>query len=97
MPNDSPLRLAPKLFWSTHANNQGSGALGIFYRKVNEGAIDTIAPARVKCFSEDHQAVVLEDGRLVPAEAVILGTGYLSSWNKLFDGRHIILPCRNNP
>ncbi|KAI0724678.1 FAD/NAD-P-binding domain-containing protein [Fomitopsis betulina] len=85
VPRDSPLRRAPKLFWSTHANNQGSGTLGVFYKKVNEGAIDIITPARVKCFSDDQQAVVLEDGRLVPAEAVILGTGYLSSWNKLFD------------
>ncbi|KAH9837791.1 uncharacterized protein C8Q71DRAFT_705858 [Rhodofomes roseus] len=85
VPYDSPLRRAPKLFWSTHANNQGSGALGLFYRLVNEGAIDIIAPARVTSFSEDAQAVVLSDGRLVYADAVVLGTGYVSSWNKLFD------------
>lgn len=65
----------------------------MFYKKVNEGAIDIITPARVKCFSDDQQAVVLEDGRLVPAEAVILGTGYLSSWNKLFDGTHAVSLC----
>ncbi|KZT69468.1 FAD/NAD(P)-binding domain-containing protein [Daedalea quercina L-15889] len=86
VPNDSPLRRAPKLFWSLHANNQGSGALGLFYRLVNEGRINVIAPARVSSFSEDAQAVVLSDGRLVYADAVVLGTGYLSSWNKIFDG-----------
>ncbi|KAH9922177.1 uncharacterized protein B0H18DRAFT_1121005 [Fomitopsis serialis] len=79
------LETCSQIVLGTHANNQGSGALGLFYRLVNEGAIDIIAPARVMSFSEEAQAVILNDGRMVRADAVVLGTGYTSSWNKLFD------------
>ena len=45
---------------------------------------EMIAPARVERFSEDGLGIVLDNGRKVEASAVILATGYGSSWDALF-------------
>jgi hypothetical protein len=37
-------------------------------------------------FGDDGRSVVLEDGRVIPATAVILATGYESTWRSIFDG-----------
>ncbi|KAI0246346.1 hypothetical protein BJV78DRAFT_1157962 [Lactifluus subvellereus] len=36
-------------------------------------------------FGDDGHSVVLEDGRVLPAAAVILATGYKSTWRSIFD------------
>jgi hypothetical protein len=50
------------------------------------GQIELIAPTRVTGFSLDGRSVLLDNGISVVASAVILGTGYKSSWEKLFSG-----------
>jgi dimethylaniline monooxygenase (N-oxide forming) len=52
---------------------------------VNKGKIDLIAPARVVSVGTDRKSVVLNDGRILKADAVVLATGFQSSWNNMFD------------
>jgi DNA-binding transcriptional MocR family regulator len=49
-----------------------------------KGKVDVVAPARVKSFAAE--GLLLENGDRVGADAVVLTTGYTSSWEKLFDG-----------
>jgi hypothetical protein len=37
-------------------------------------------------FGDDGRSVILDDGRVFPAAAVILATGYQSTWRPIFDG-----------
>ncbi|TDL22851.1 FAD/NAD-P-binding domain-containing protein [Rickenella mellea] len=87
IPSDSPLRRAQSLFWGVRTNDEGIGRRDgrDFHKVVNAGLIDIVAPARVSSFGDDGRSVVLDDGRSVRADAVILGTGYTSSWDALFD------------
>lgn len=93
IPSDSPLRRAQSLFWGVRTNDEGIGRRDgrDFHQLVNAGVIDIVAPARVSRFGDDGRSVVLKDGTSVRADAVILGTGYTSSWDTLFDGPIIIL------
>jgi hypothetical protein len=58
-----------------------------FHSLVNQEKIDLIAPKRVVGFGKDGTSVVLSDGTTLEAEAVVLATGFTSSWKKFFDGR----------
>lgn len=49
-----------------------------------------VAPARVVGFADDGRSLLLNDGRTLPADVVILATGYTSSWSKIFDGGYIL-------
>lgn len=53
---------------------------------VNEGKILIEAPAKAVEFGEDGRSIVLNDGRVIRADAIVLATGYESSWTDLFDG-----------
>ena len=86
MPKDSPLRRAHPLYWSIRTNDEGCGNPEGFFALVNEGKLDLIAPARAKGYGEDGKSVKLSDGRTIQAEAVVLATGYRSSWKDIFDG-----------
>jgi hypothetical protein len=83
---DSPLRRTHSLFWDTRTNDEGIPREGSFHALANAGKISLIAPARVAKFGDDGHSVVLEDGRVLPAAAVILATGYESTWRSIFDG-----------
>ncbi|KAI0262584.1 FAD/NAD-P-binding domain-containing protein [Gloeopeniophorella convolvens] len=85
IPKDSPLRHSRSLFWDTGASDEGTPRAGYFHALVNEGKIKLVAPARAVRFGEDGHSVVLEDGRVLPAAAVVLGTGYQSTWNPILD------------
>jgi hypothetical protein len=76
-------------------NDEGSGRTNGFYDLVNKGKINLIAPARVVSFGTDRKSIVLNDGRIVKADAVVLATGFRSSWNGIFD-RTLTVPimCR---
>ena len=79
------------MFWNTRTNDEGVPCEGGFYSLTNAGKIDIISPARVANYGDDGRSVVLDDGRTVSASAVILATGYKSSWRPIFDGQYLSL------
>ncbi|KAF9499126.1 FAD/NAD(P)-binding domain-containing protein [Pleurotus eryngii] len=81
---DSPLRNAHSLFWGIRTNDEGVLRPNGFHSLVADGKIDLVAPARVIGYGEDGKSVTLSDGRTLDAAAVILGTGFTSSWKGLF-------------
>lgn len=52
---------------------------------MNKGNITLVSPARATAFGADGRSILLNDGRRLEADTVILATGYSSSWN-IFDG-----------
>ncbi|KAG5639502.1 hypothetical protein H0H81_000647 [Sphagnurus paluster] len=43
------------------------------------------APARAQGFSDDGRSLILNAGQTLPADVVVLATGYQSSWKGIFD------------
>ncbi|KZP03480.1 FAD/NAD-P-binding domain-containing protein [Athelia psychrophila] len=82
---DSPLRKTRSLFLSVRANDEGVGRPNSFYDLVNRGKIELAAPARMASYGPDRKSVLLNDGRVLAADAVILATGFKSSWGPIFD------------
>ncbi|EMD34940.1 hypothetical protein CERSUDRAFT_116460 [Gelatoporia subvermispora B] len=85
VPKHSPLRRAHSLFWGIRTNDEGVGRPDGFHALVNAGKIELIAPAKAVSYGEDGRTVLLNDGRSIETDAVILCTGYTSSWTKIFD------------
>ena len=86
LPSDSPLRSTHSVFWDVRTNDEGVPREGSFHSLANAGKIKIISPARVANYGEDGRSVVLDDGSIIPASAVILATGYKSTWRPIFDG-----------
>jgi len=84
--SDSPLRRNHSLFWNTRTNDEGVPSEGSFHALAVSGKISLVSPARVAKFGDDGHSVILDDGRVFPAAAVILATGYQSTWRPIFDG-----------
>lgn len=59
-----------------------------FHVLVTQGEIRIEAPIRALGFGKDGKSIVLSDGRVIRADAVVLATGYESSWTDLFDGMY---------
>lgn len=53
-----------------------------------------MSPARVERFGEDGTSLVLDNGERLPADVVILATGFSSSWNSIFDGMLFAVRCK---
>ncbi|THU85521.1 FAD/NAD-P-binding domain-containing protein [Dendrothele bispora CBS 962.96] len=85
IPKDSPLRLSQDIFWSLRVNDEVCRRGNSFHTLAREGKIKLIAPKRAVCFGKDGRSVVLSDGQIIKADAIILATGYTSSWSKIFD------------
>ncbi|KAF4580716.1 hypothetical protein EYR38_003002 [Pleurotus pulmonarius] len=83
IPKDSPLRHAHSLFWGIRTNDEGVLRPNGFHSLVADGKIELVAPARVTGYGKDGRSVKLSDGRTLDAAAVILGTGFTSSWEGL--------------
>lgn len=83
---ESPLRRTHSLFWNTRTNDEGIPHKGSFHALAVSGKISLVAPARVARFGDDGRSVILDDGRVITAAAVILATGYESTWRPIFDG-----------
>jgi len=79
------LRNARPLYWGLTQNDEGRGLPTAFHAMVNRGKVNLVAPTRVSEFGEDGRSVVTADGRILEADAVVLCTGFHSSWNKIFD------------
>ena len=86
VPADSPLRQTVLPFWHTRVNDEGVPRKNGFHAHAVSGKIEVLCPARVARFGQDGESVVLEDGRILPASAVVLATGYASSWPAIFSG-----------
>ncbi|KAI9057640.1 FAD/NAD-P-binding domain-containing protein [Trametes sanguinea] len=87
IPKGSPLRNVASPFWSVRANDEGVPRSNGFHALALAGKIQVITPAHVTGFGQDGKSVMLEDGRRLAASAVVLATGYRSSWEDLFDER----------
>ncbi|KAG7096524.1 hypothetical protein E1B28_003953 [Marasmius oreades] len=90
IPKESPLRLSRTLFWTIRVGDAGLPRPTSFFSLVNEKKINVIAPARVTGYgASDGKTVVLKvnNGTELRANAVILATGFTSSWSTLFDER----------
>jgi hypothetical protein len=86
LPKHSPFRNAHSLFWGIRASDEGIYHPSSFYALVNRGEIEVNSPARVEGFGTDGRSVILSNGKSLPADVLILATGYASSWSRLFDG-----------
>ncbi|KAF7314568.1 FAD/NAD(P)-binding domain-containing protein [Mycena kentingensis (nom. inval.)] len=73
------------LFWSTAVNDEGVPSARGFHALVNRGRIRLIAPARVSALDDAGTGVVTDSGEQIPADVVLLATGYASSWDTLLD------------
>ncbi|EIW61544.1 FAD/NAD-P-binding domain-containing protein [Trametes versicolor FP-101664 SS1] len=85
IPTDSPLRNTVSPFWHVRINDEGIPRENGFHGLAVAGKIDVITPAHAVGFSEDGQSVTLDSGRSIRASAVVLATGYQSSWSSLFE------------
>ncbi|SRR6266702_4070050 len=88
LPRDSPLRCTYSIFWNTRTNDEGVPREGSFYSLANAGKITFVSPAQVAKYGDDGRSVVLDDGRTISASAVVLATGYKSTWRPIFDGQY---------
>jgi dimethylaniline monooxygenase (N-oxide forming) len=86
VPSNSPLRRNHSLFWDIRTNDEGVPSEGSFHALAVSGKISLVSPARVAKFGDDGRSVILENGRVFPAAAIILATGYQSTWRPIFDG-----------
>jgi len=89
LPRDSPLRSTTSIFWDTRTNDEGVPREGSFHSLANAGKINIISPVRVVNYGDDGRSVVLDDGSTFPVSAVILATGYKSTWRPIFDDETI--------
>ncbi|KAI0791071.1 FAD/NAD-P-binding domain-containing protein [Abortiporus biennis] len=81
--SDSPLRRTHSMFWGVRTNDEGVGSPTSFYQLVKAGKVNIIAPNRASEFV--REGVKLQDGTVLRANAVILSTGYESSWKGLMN------------
>ncbi|KAJ3572899.1 hypothetical protein NP233_g2776 [Leucocoprinus birnbaumii] len=87
IPKDSPLRNVETLFWQPRVNDTGVTRPTSFIGLAAAGKIDLYTPARAVKYGSDGRSIILNDGRRIPADVVILATGYRSSWETLFDDK----------
>ncbi|XP_006457665.1 hypothetical protein AGABI2DRAFT_213163 [Agaricus bisporus var. bisporus H97] len=87
IPKDSPLRITQSLFWGVRTNDVGSVSPDSYLARAVNGEVDVVAPARAVGFALDGESVLLDTGKTLKADAVILATGYKSSWPKIISGK----------
>ncbi|PPQ99019.1 hypothetical protein CVT26_014396 [Gymnopilus dilepis] len=85
IPKDSPLRNSPPFLYSIRTNDEGRVHPTSYYSLVNAGKIKLEAPTRALGYSKDGKSVVLDTGKEIAADVVILATGWQSSWTNIFD------------
>ncbi|KAH9899419.1 FAD/NAD-P-binding domain-containing protein [Cubamyces lactineus] len=81
----SPLRNAVSPYWHIRVNDEGVPRPNSFHALAVAGKIEVHTPAHAVGYGEGGKSVVLDDGRPLRASAVVLATGYRSSWSPLFD------------
>ncbi|KAJ3527639.1 hypothetical protein NMY22_g9712 [Coprinellus aureogranulatus] len=83
IPEDSPLRDTHSLFWDTRYGDQGVRRDDSFPALASQGKITLRTKVHVSRYYEG--GVELGTGEKLEAAAVILATGYRSSWDGMFD------------
>jgi hypothetical protein len=86
IPKDSPLRRTHSLFWGVRTTDEGTVGPDNYYALAVKGKVDIVAPVRAVGFALDGKSILLETGKTLEADAVILATGYQSSWTKIISG-----------
>ncbi|CAK5284059.1 unnamed protein product [Mycena citricolor] len=81
----SPLQCTEHLRWSAHLSEEGVPLRNGFHAHVTAGTIQAIPRTVVRSFGTDGHSLVLDDGRIIAADAVMLATGHASSWAGVFD------------
>ncbi|PPR00533.1 hypothetical protein CVT24_005507 [Panaeolus cyanescens] len=84
IPQDSPLRTTHKLFWGVRTSDEGKTRLTSFHSLAVAKSIEMIAPARVVGYLNDGESLSISTGRKIKPKAVVLATGYQSSWTDIF-------------
>lgn len=84
------MRNCHSLFWGIRTNDEGAYRPNGFHGLVHAGQIELVAPTRVVGFCSDGRSLMLQNRKTLPADVVILATGYSSSWTKLFDGKVLL-------
>lgn len=74
------------MFWGIRTNDEGTGRKEGFHTLVDQGRIKLVAPTRAEGYASNRESVVLRDGQTLRANAIILATGFSSSWAGIFTG-----------
>ncbi|KAI0677681.1 FAD/NAD(P)-binding domain-containing protein [Trametes maxima] len=85
IPAGSPLRNTVSPHWHIRFNDEGYPRPNAFHALVLAGKIQVLTHTSVARYGTDGKSVVLDDGRVLQASALALGTGYKSSWEAIFD------------
>ena len=87
IPENSPLRNSHSLFWGIRTNDEGAAKEDSFFSLSTSGKIKLAAPNRAMEYDGDGQSLLLRDGTELKADAVVLATGFGSSWTRIFTGK----------
>jgi hypothetical protein len=79
------------LFWGIRTNDEGSVRPDSYLTLAVKGKIEVVAPARAVGFALDGKSVLLDTGKTIEADVVILATGYQSSWSKIISSESLPL------
>ncbi|KAI0355439.1 FAD/NAD-P-binding domain-containing protein [Trametes cingulata] len=85
IPANSPLRNTVLPYWHIRVNDEGVPRQNGFHALASSGKIEVLTATHAVRFGEDRHSVILADGRSVRASAMVLATGYQSSWTSLFE------------
>lgn len=89
IPENSLLRHSHSLFWGTHTNDEDIWREDSFYSLALDGKITLAVPTKVLGYT-GAESLLLRNGTELKANAVILATGYGSSWTNIFSGMYTL-------
>ena len=84
-------RFVALIRWNMRTNDEGARRDGSLHTLALSGKISLITLVQVTKFGDDGRSVILDDGHVIPAAAVILVTGYESTWRSIFDSECVVL------
>ena len=71
-------------YWNPRTNDEAVPQPRAFHPLAVAGKIEVISPSYVKSYHKD--GIILDDDRVIAASAVIVATGYKSSWTDFMNG-----------
>jgi dimethylaniline monooxygenase (N-oxide forming) len=74
-----------------HTTDEGVYSPESFYAAVSRRDIQVFPSTHVEGFGLDGRSVILSTGQSLPADVVILATGFTSSWSRIFDGSSLFI------
>ena len=97
IPPGSPLRNTLSPYWHDRVTDEGVPRQNGFWRLAGAGKISVVTPAYVQRFGDDGESVMFDNGSSIRASAVVLATGYNSSWPAMFDGTSLLTVVLDSP